>query len=122
LQLRRAVEQTLKQLNPNANLVARPLNSVLANLYRNECDSVAWHRDDEPELGRQPLIASLSLGATRRFSLKHKRMKGERHDLLQPSGSLLIMSGATQPNWHHALVKQTLKSEPRINLTFRHIV
>jgi len=122
LQLREAVEQTLKQLNLNAALGAGRLNSVLANLYRDESDSVAWHSDDEPALGRQPLIASLSLGAMLRFSLKHKCIKGERHDLMLPSGSLLIMSGATQQNWQHALLKQTRKSVPRINLTFRHII
>jgi len=119
LQLRAAIEKTLSLLSFNP---VKPLNSLLTNLYRNQSDSVAWHSDDEPELGRQPLIASLSLGATRRFSLKHKRLKGERRDLLLPSGSLLIMSGGTQQNWQHALLKQTLKSGPRINLTFRHII
>jgi len=119
LQLRAAIEQTLYQLGFKG---VRPLNSVLANLYRDERDSVAWHSDDEPQLGRQPLIASVSLGAVRRFSLRHKRIKGERYELLLPSGSLLIMFGDTQQNWQHALLKQTQKCEPRINLTFRHIV
>lgn len=122
LQLRAAIEQTLKSLTSTCALGARPLNSVLANLYRDERDSVAWHSDDEPELGSQPLIVSLSLGAERRFSLRHKRIKGERYELMLTSGSLLIMSGATQQYWQHALLKQTLKSGPRINLTFRHIV
>jgi alkylated DNA repair dioxygenase AlkB len=122
LQLRAAIEQTLKSLTSSSDLNPRPLNSVLTNLYRDERDSVAWHSDDEPELGPQPLIVSLSLGAARRFSLKHKRIKGERCDLMLTSGSLLIMSGATQQYWQHALLKQTLKSGPRINLTFRHIV
>jgi len=122
LQLRAAIGQTLQSLTSNRALGAGPLNSVLANLYRDERDSVAWHSDDEPELGPQPLIASLSLGAERRFSLKHKRIKGERYDLMLSSGSLLIMSGATQQHWQHALLKQTLRSGPRINLTFRHIV
>lgn len=97
-------------------------NSVLANLYRDERDSVAWHSDDEPELGRRPLIASVSLGQARYFSLKHKSLAGERHRLLLPPGSLLIMSGATQQHWRHAVLKQAAAAGPRLNLTFRRVV
>lgn len=95
-------------------------NSVLANLYRDGRDSVAWHADDEPELGRNPVIASLSLGGTRRFSLKSRRHKTEKPlhiDLV--SGSLLLMASSTQHNWLHQVPKTVKPVEPRINLTFR---
>ncbi|HEY8027553.1 MAG TPA: alpha-ketoglutarate-dependent dioxygenase AlkB [Burkholderiaceae bacterium] len=97
-------------------------NSVLINLYRNEHDSVGWHSDDEPELGAMPLIASLSLGATRRFKLKYK--KGHRNKpfaLDLTHGSLLLMGGDTQRYWSHAVEKERLSVGPRINLTFRTI-
>lgn len=97
-------------------------NSVLCNLYRNEKDSVGWHSDDEAELGSNPIIASISLGATRRFQLKHKRQKNMRHALLLPHNSLLIMSGNMQHHWYHQVPKSNTATGPRINLTFRHIV
>lgn len=99
-------------------------NSVLANLYRDGRDSMGWHADDEPELGKQPVIASISLGAERDLLLRRKtgRVRGERSVKLRlPHGSLLIMSGDTQHNWQHALPRRTRLSEPRINLTFRRI-
>ena len=98
-----------------------PFNSVLANLYRDGKDSVSWHSDDEPELGRNPLIASLSFGATRRFSLRHKRSK-EIHHIELAAGSLLVMAGETQHNWHHQIAKTQSCDQPRINLTFRRII
>lgn len=95
-------------------------NSVLVNLYRDGQDSVAWHSDDEPELGRNPIIAAVSLGAERRFSLRHRRNKSlEPLHLQLPSGSLLLMSGTTQHHWHHCLPKSTRVKAPRISLTFR---
>ncbi len=95
-------------------------NSVLANLYRDGQDSVAWHSDDEPELGQNPIIASLSLGAERRFAFRHKTRKDlEPLRLDLPSGSLLIMAGATQHHWQHQLAKTARSVGPRINLTFR---
>lgn len=97
-------------------------NSVLINLYRDERDSVGWHSDDEPELGATPLIASLSLGATRTFKLKSK--KGHRNKpvaLDLTHGSLLLMGGDTQRHWSHAVEKERLPVGPRINLTFRTI-
>lgn len=98
-------------------------NSVLANLYRDGNDSVGWHSDDERELGINPSIASLSLGSERRFVLKHKRRKSiSRLDLVLPSGSLLLMTGATQHHWLHQLPKTRLVVGPRINLTFRRVV
>lgn len=96
-------------------------NSVLANLYRDGQDSMGWHADNEPELGHHSVIASLSLGATRIFSLRS--LKKPRQSLKIPlkHGSLLIMDGSTQHDWQHAVLKTTRCSEPRINLTFRWI-
>lgn len=94
-------------------------NSVLLNLYRDENDSVGWHSDDEPELGDQPVIASVSFGSEREFQLKRKDDPQQRHSLTLPSGSLLIMRGDTQTHWKHRLPKANQPCAPRINLTFR---
>ena len=93
-------------------------NSVLLNRYRGGEDSVSWHRDDEPELGRDPVIASVSLGATRRFKLRHLATK-EIHSLDLTDGSLLLMSGPSQREWEHCLTKTKRAVGERINLTFR---
>ncbi len=101
--------------------------AALINLYRDGRDSVAWHADDEPELGDQPVIASLSLGAAREFQLRHRNYRNNglpvKRMLLTP-GSLLVMRGDTQKNWLHQLPKRSLASVPgpRINLTFRKIL
>ncbi|NZA25303.1 alpha-ketoglutarate-dependent dioxygenase AlkB [Luteimonas sp. SJ-92] len=95
-------------------------NSVLANLYRDGGDRMGWHSDDEPELGPRPCIASVSLGATRRFLLK-RRDGGGRLTLELPHGSLLLMRGDTQRRYRHALARTTRPVGPRINLTFRRI-
>ncbi len=95
-------------------------NSVLVNLYRNGDDSMGWHADDEPELGVEPSIASLSLGATRRFKLRHRRT-GEVVERDLTGGSLLVMSGACQSAWMHSVPKQRRVVEARVNLTFRMI-
>ena len=95
-------------------------NSVLLNYYRDGRDSMGWHADDEPELGPAPAIASLSLGATRRFRLRPQG--GSTHPPLGldlPSGSLLLMRGPTQQHWQHALPKTARPVGPRLNLTFR---
>ncbi len=97
-------------------------NSVLANLYRNGQDSMGWHSDDEPELGKQPVIASISLGATRRFSFKAKMEGANPVHLELPHGSLLLMRGDTQKNYRHALAKTAKPMGERINLTFRNIL
>lgn len=97
-------------------------NSVLLNLYRDGRDGMGWHADDEPELGRDPVIASVSVGATRRFCLRHLRHKDLKLDLLLPHGSLLCMSGATQHHWVHGLPKTRRPVGERINLTFRLLV
>ena len=96
-------------------------NSVLANLYRDGNDTMGWHSDDEPELGAQPIIASLSLGATRRFVLKARAPGGPKLELPLEHGSLLVMRGATQKNFRHALPRTRKPCGERMNLTFRRI-
>jgi alkylated DNA repair dioxygenase AlkB len=94
-------------------------NSVLANYYRDGKDSVAWHQDNEPELGHNPVIASLSLGETRQFQLRHTTQKYPTIKLNLPHNALLLMSGDTQTNWYHQIPKTKKMVGPRINLTFR---
>ncbi len=96
-------------------------NSLLANLYRDENDSVGWHADDEPELGENPTIASLSLGEAREFVLKHRNHPDQKLKLNLQNGDLLIMKGALQHHWLHQIPKSRTQSQPRINLTFRRI-
>lgn len=98
----------------------RAFNSVLANLYRDGNDSVGWHSDNEPELGPEPAIASLSLGASRRFRLRHAHLPPVSVDL--HSGDLLVMTGPLQRHWQHTLPKTRRPVGARINLTFREIV
>lgn len=95
-------------------------NSVLANLYRNGADSMGWHADKEPELGPEPVIASLSFGATRVFKLQHNKTK-QRVDVALASGDLLLMAGVLQRCWRHSLPKTTVAVGERINLTYRFI-
>ncbi|MBU3661937.1 MAG: alpha-ketoglutarate-dependent dioxygenase AlkB [Bacteroidetes bacterium] len=97
-------------------------NSVLLNLYRNERDSMGWHADDERELGINPVIASLSLGQTRKFQVKHKLNKDLNLNLLLTHGSLLLMKGEMQHYWQHAIPKSKNSCSQRINLTFRNIL
>lgn len=97
-------------------------NICLANLYRNGQDSNGWHADDEPELGQNPFIASLSLGGERYFHLKHKTDLAYRAKILLPHGSLLLMGGATQHHYKHQIAKTKRTVEPRINLTFRKVL
>lgn len=99
-------------------------NSVLANLYRNGQDSMGWHSDNELELGPQPVIASLSLGAERRFRLKARRTDDGRevHAIELGHGSLLRMAGDTQRHYLHDLPKTSASVGPRLNLTFRQIL
>ncbi len=96
-------------------------NSVLCNLYRDGRDSVAWHSDDESELGCRPVIASVSLGATRTFQLRHRAQRDLRHSTDLTHGSLLLMRGPTQRHWRHQVPKTSRSVGPRINLTFRTI-
>lgn len=96
-------------------------NTVLLNLYRDGQDSNGWHADNEKELGKNPIIASVSFGAERPFHFKHRTIKTERHKLDLHHGSLLIMEGAMQHHWLHQIAKTKKPIEPRINLTFRYI-
>jgi alkylated DNA repair dioxygenase AlkB len=96
-------------------------NSVLANRYRDGRDRMGWHSDDELELGLQPIIASLSLGAVRRFVLK-PRGEGRLFGFDLPHGSLLVMDGDTQTRYRHALPGTRRPVGERINLTFRRIL
>jgi alkylated DNA repair dioxygenase AlkB len=98
-------------------------NSCLCNLYHSGNEGMAWHSDDEDALGKDTAIASLSLGAERKFSLRHKRAREIDPISVQlEDGSLLVMKGATQTNWQHTVPKSAKVTRPRINLTFRSIV
>jgi alkylated DNA repair dioxygenase AlkB len=97
-------------------------NSALLNLYRDGNDSVGWHRDNEKELGTEPVIASVSLGAERMFQLRNYTNKKLRVNLQLTNGSLLLMKGSTQANWEHRIPKTTSITGPRINITFRLII
>ena len=96
-------------------------NSVLVNRYRSGGDYMGWHSDDEPELGTEPLIASLSLGAARRFLLRRRDEAARKAEFLLGHGDLLLMGGSTQRFYQHALPKMARVQGERINLTFRWI-
>jgi alkylated DNA repair dioxygenase AlkB len=113
----RALRERLREF------LGHDFNTVLANLYRDGRDSMGWHSDDERELGpRAPddvVIASVSLGASRRFVLRHRRRPAERHAFALGGGDLLVMGGTTQRRWQHAVPKTSVPVGPRLNLTFR---
>jgi alkylated DNA repair dioxygenase AlkB len=94
-------------------------NTVLLNYYRNANDSVAWHSDDEYELGTDPVIASLSLGQIRRFDARNKTNHQQKYSIDLENGSLLLMKGGMQHNWEHRVPKSTKPLAERVNLTFR---
>ena len=102
-------------------VAGQPFNTVLMNLYRSGSDSVSWHSDDDYPHGGHPAVASLSLGAPRRFRIAHKRHAGERFSLDLTPGGLLIMGGTSQVDYRHALPKSTKAQGTRLNLTFRHM-
>lgn len=112
----------LEQLRRTVEAVSgHRYNSVLLNHYRNGQDSMGMHSDDEPELGKNPVIASLSFGAMRSFLLRHKTKDlGRKIELTD--GSLLVMRGCTQHNWLHGINKTAKLTESRLNLTFRYVV
>jgi alkylated DNA repair dioxygenase AlkB len=105
-----------------SNELGVTFNSMLANRYRDGRDSMGWHSDAEPELGLRPVIASISLGATRRFILKHRHEGQLKREFALPHGSLLVMRGDTQRNYRHALPRTARPVQERINLTFRRIM
>ena len=116
--------QTLLNLKTRIeSLVGQHFNSVLLNYYRDHQDSMGMHSDDEPELGKQPVIASLSLGEERTLLLRHKYRK-DLNTIKLPltSGSLLVMKGSTQSYWKHGITNQKHPCGPRVNLTFRSII
>ena len=102
-------------------LCERAFTTVLLNYYRSGSDSMGWHRDNEKELGSNPIIASISLGAPRRFLLRDYRSKTKVAEILLEHGSLLVMSGPCQDLYEHSLPKTAKLKEARINLTFRTI-
>ena len=103
------------------NITSFKFNSVLANLYRDGNDSMGLHSDDEKELGKNPVIASLSLGESREIYFKHKNKKLNLI-IPQASGQLIVMHGKTQEYWKHEIKKTKKIKKPRINLTFRNII
>ena len=110
----------LKRVKSRAEELANELfNGVLMNLYRSGRDSVSWHSDDERELGPEPTIASVSLGATRRFQFRRKGEHRMRTAIDLQHGDVLIMRGPTQRLWQHQIPKTARAVGPRINLTFR---
>lgn len=97
-------------------------NSVFLNLYRDHNDSMGFHSDDERELGLEPVIASVTLGATRTFVMKHKKNPDiQTQKIALEAGTVLLMKGQTQHYWKHGIMKQTQPCGPRVNLTFRTI-
>ncbi|VDI02179.1 alpha-ketoglutarate-dependent dioxygenase alkB homolog 3 [Mytilus galloprovincialis] len=121
---------TLKMLKDRLEEVTGlTFNSMLANMYRDGHDSVAWHSDDEQSLGPEPTIASLSFGDSRNFELRKKPSSGsDDYTYMQHAkiplthGSLLIMEGATQADWQHRIPREYHDRGPRINLTYRVII
>lgn len=111
LELKAVVEQ----------ITGTKFNSCLLNLYHDGSEGMAWHSDDEKSLGKNTVIASLSFGAERKFSFKHKRTK-QTVSLVLESGSLLVMKDETQTNWLHRLPETKRVLKPRISLTFRTII
>src|ERR671911_1900452 len=102
-------------------LAETKFNSCLLNLYHNGNEGMGWHSDDEESLGKNNTIASLSFGAERKFSFKHKQTK-QTVSLVLEHGSLLIMKDATQAYWLHSLPKSNKITQARINLTFRKMI
>lgn len=105
----------------NSGLAGLRFNTVLLNLYRGGTDSMGWHADAERELGADPVIASVSLGQTRTFEMRHKATR-KVHRLELTSGSLLVMRAGMQSAWDHQVPKQPERTGERINLTFRWVI
>jgi alkylated DNA repair dioxygenase AlkB len=116
------IPELLELLYQIQRICNHDFNCVLLNLYRDGADSNGWHADNEKELGKQPQIASFSLGASRFFHFKHRRIKEEKYKMELHHGSLLLMEGAMQEHWLHQIPKTKKPMQPRINLTFRKII
>ncbi|MDO5289929.1 MAG: alpha-ketoglutarate-dependent dioxygenase AlkB [Pseudomonadota bacterium] len=112
LAIKQRVEAALAAVSPTQ------FNSCLLNLYADGSQGMAWHSDDEKELGPNAVIASVSFGATRKFAFKHKRT-GAKRELMLAHGQLIVMRGATQTHWLHSIMKTARVHQPRVNLTFR---
>lgn len=111
--------QLLSLKNKIEEAFGHEFNSVLLNLYRDNNDSVTWHRDKESRYGDRPVIASLSLGQTRKFDFRKLDHHQSRYSIPLPHGSLLMMKGDLQESWEHRIAKSALHMKERINLTFR---
>ena len=114
------VKQYVEKQLANIGIVAN-FNSCLLNYYPSGSDGMGYHADDEKELGYQPIIAALSLGATRKFVFKHKKTQ-DKVELYLESGQLIVMHGDTQTYWKHTITKTKSVAEGRISLTFRHLL
>ena len=116
LHIKQYIEQQLSTLG-----ISALFNACLLNYYPSGSDGMGYHADDEKELGDRPIIAALSLGATRKFVFKHKKTQ-EKVALYLESGQLIVMYGETQACWQHSITKTTTVSAGRISLTFRQMV
>jgi alkylated DNA repair dioxygenase AlkB len=114
--VKQKIEQALAEAGVTANF-----NTCLLNYYPSGADGMGYHADDEKELGHQPVIASLSLGATRKFVFKHKKTQ-DKVELHLESGQLVVMHGDTQTFWKHTITKTKTVDAGRISLTFRHML
>lgn len=114
-------EELIKLRDQLSEILGGDFNACLLNLYRDGQDSNGWHADNEKELGKNPIIASLSFGVTRKFQLKHCK-NGEKYDFNLSHGSLIVMGGELQHFWKHQIPKQKKIADARINLTFRKVV
>ena len=114
--VKQKIEQALAEVGVTANS-----NTCLLNYYPSGADGMGYHADDEKELGQQPVIASLSLGATRKFVFKHKKTQ-DKVELYLESGQLVVMHGDTQTFWKHTITKTETVDAGRISLTFRHML
>ena len=115
------IEELLEIKKAIEPIAETQFNSVLINYYRDGQDRVAWHSDDEKELGTEPIIGSVSLGAERKFKLRHKDYdkNGGQAEIMLAHGSLLLMKGPTQHFWKHEIPRTVRPVGKRINLTFR---
>ena len=119
----RPLPAEIAELNARAGEASgETFNHVLLNLYRDGRDSIGMHADNEPELGWEPIIGSLSLGVSRKFVIQHKKKRSWRRSLVLEHGSLLVMGGTFQRRWRHGVPRQVSVEGARINVTFRRLM